>query len=166
MKSNNCSAGTTGGTVILNIVGRRSLLIFSTGFCSLFMGMLGTLFFLKSHEPSSVIITTVGSWLPLACLLGFTFSFTLGLGPVPWVLMGEIFPVSVRSFCAGLSTCFCYTFIFLANLSYSYLITQIGNHYGVFWIYTAVSGLGLLFCILFVPETKNRTLEEIEIHFR
>ena len=130
------------------------------------MGMLGTLFFLKSHEPSSVIITTVGSWLPLASLLGFTFSFTLGLGPVPWVLMGEVFPVSVRSFCAGLSTCFCYTFIFLANLSYSYLIQQIGNHYGVFWIYTAVAALGLLFCILFVPETKHRTLEEIEVHFR
>ena len=80
--------------------------------------------------------------------------------------MGEIFPVSVRSFCAGLSTCFCYTFIFLANLSYSYLIQQIGNHYGVFWIYTAVAALGLLFSIMFVPETKQRSLEEIEHHFR
>ena len=48
-------------------------------------------------------------------LAGFTFSFTLGLGPVPWVLVGEIFPVSVRSACAGVSTCFCFTFIFLAN---------------------------------------------------
>ena len=62
--------GTTVGTIILNFVGRRSLLIFSTGFCSLFMGALGTVFFLKSQEPSSVIILTAGSWLPLACLIG------------------------------------------------------------------------------------------------
>ena len=130
------------------------------------MGMLGTLFFLKHHEPSSVVITSVGSWLPLVSLLGFTFSFTVGLGPVPWVLMGELFPASIRSFCAGLSTCFCYTFIFLANLSYPHLIKEVGNHYGVFWIYTAVSALGLLACILFVPETRHSSLQEIEHHFR
>ena len=71
----------------------------------------------------------------------------------------------IRSYCAGLSTCFCYTFIFLANWSYPHMIPEIG-HYGVFWVYTAVSALGLLFCIMFVPETKNRSLEEIENHFR
>ena len=80
--------GTTVGTVILNITGRRPLMMLSTGLCSLFMGMLGTIFFLKTHEPSSVIVTSAGSWLPLASLLGFTFSFTLGLGPIPWVLVG------------------------------------------------------------------------------
>lgn len=37
---------------------------------------------------------------------------------------------------------------------------------GVFWVYTAVSAVGLLFCILFVPETRHRSLEEIESHFR
>ena len=81
--------GTTVGTVILNIAGRRPLLMLSTGMCSLFMGMLGTIFFLKSYEPNSVIVTSSGSWLPLASLLGFTFSFTLGLGPVPWVLVSS-----------------------------------------------------------------------------
>ena len=80
--------GTTVGTVILNITGRRPLLMLSTGLCSLFMGKLGTIFFLKTHEPSSVIVTSAGSWLALASLLGFTFSFTLGLGPIPWVLVG------------------------------------------------------------------------------
>ena len=45
------------------------------------------------------------------------------------------------------------------------MVPEIG-HYGVFWVYTAVSALGLLFCIMFVPETKNRSLEEIENHFR
>ena len=57
------------------------------------------------------------------------------------------------------------SFIFLANFSYPYLIREIG-HYSVFWIYTAVSALGLLFCIMFVPETKDRTLQEIENHFK
>ena len=51
------------------------------------------------------------------------------------------------------------------SLSYPHLIQLIGN-YGVFWVYTAVSALGLLFCIMFVPETRHRTLEEIESHFR
>ena len=49
--------------------------------------------------------------------------------------------------------------------SYPHLIHHIDN-YGVFWVYTAVSALGLLFCIMFVPETRHRTLEEIESHFR
>ena len=82
--------GTTVGTIILNIAGRRPLLMLSTGLCSLFMGMLGTIFFLKTHEPNSEIVTSSGSWLPLASLLGFTFSFTLGLGPVPWVLVSKV----------------------------------------------------------------------------
>ena len=63
----------------------------------------------------SVIVTTAGSWLPLVCLLGFTFSFTLGLGPVPWVLVGELYPASTRSLAAGTSTCCCYIAIALAN---------------------------------------------------
>ena len=50
-------------------------------------------------------------------------------------------------------------------VSYPHLVQFIGN-YGVFWVYTAVSALGLLFCIMFVPETRHRTLEEIESHFR
>ena len=90
--------GTTVGTVILNITGRRPLLMLSTGLCSLFMGMLGTIFFLKTHEPNSVIVTSAGSWLPLASLLGFTFSFTLGLGPIPWVLVG----VFILNYSAGI----------------------------------------------------------------
>ena len=63
----------------------------------------------------SVIVTTAGSWLPLVCLLGFTFSFTLGLGPVPWVLVGELYPATTRSLAAGTSTCCCYIAIALAN---------------------------------------------------
>ena len=132
-----------------------------------------------------------GSWLPLACLLLFTFVFTVGLGPVPWVFLGELFPSDVRyiqgmqwmvdssvlifsnccltfdncrSYAAGCTTCCCFAFIFLANFTYPYLILQIQN-YGVFWLYAAVSAVGLLFCLFLVPETKDRTLEEIENHF-
>ena len=133
--------GTTVGTIVLNIAGRRTLLLMSCAGCSLFMGMLGTTFFLKEHEPDSEIVTVAGAWLPLASLIGFTLFFTIGLGPVPWVLVGELYPASVRSYCAGVSTCSCYIFIFLANFSYPYLIQEIGS-YGVFWIYTAVSAAG------------------------
>ena len=69
-----------------------------------------------------------------------------------------------RSYAAGCATCCCFAFIFLANFSYPYLILEIQN-YGVFWLYSAISAVGLLFCIFLVPETKNRTLEEIENHF-
>ena len=40
------------------------------------------------------------------------------------------------------------------------------GHSGVFWVYTAVAATGLVFSIMFVPETRHRTLEEIERHFR
>ena len=51
--------GATLGSVVVNIAGRRSLLIASTGLCSLSMGLLGTVFFLKKHEPESVIIQVI-----------------------------------------------------------------------------------------------------------
>ena len=48
-------------------------------------------------------LQSAGSWLPIACLLVFTFVFTVGLGPEPWVFLGELFPADVRYFkvCIG-----------------------------------------------------------------
>ncbi len=79
--------------------------------------------------------------------------------------MGELYPASIRSYCAGLSTCCCYAAIFLNSWSFPHLVPVLG-HSGVFWVYTAVAATGLVFSIMFVPETRHRTLEEIERHFR
>ena len=140
--------GATLGSVVVNIAGRRSLLIASTGLCSLCMGLLGTVFFLKKHEPESVIIQVprvirniiihsllqaAGAWLPVACLLSFTFVFTVGLGPVPWVFLGELFPADVRCDCATTINTYTYStgpmlqavLLAAALLSFSWLISAI-----------------------------------------
>merc|ERR1712214_233156 len=91
------------------------------------MGLLGTAAFLKEHEPTSAILSAAGPLLPLVLLLIFTFAFTLGLGPVPWVLIGELFPAHARSLAAGFTTFCCFSTIFFANFSFLFLVKTIGR---------------------------------------
>ena len=79
-------------------------------------------------------VQSIGSWLPLTCLLCFAVSFSLGLGPVPWLLMGEILPTTALAWAPSLATVSCYSFIALANWSFPFLEPRLG-FYGVFWLF-------------------------------
>ena len=87
--------------------------------------------------------------------------FSATLGPVMWVLISEIFPNRVR----GLATSIAVLSLWTANFILQYTFPIIKNAYSIaatFWIYAAVCVLGVIFIKLFIPETKGKTLEEIE----
>lgn len=103
-------------------------------------------------------------WLPLALLLTGSFFAHLGIRIIPWMLIGEVFPVNVRSAASGLSSGIGYIFAFLSNKVFLQMIATLTLP-GTFWFYSAVAVIGCLIFYFVLPETENRKLIDIEAYF-
>lgn len=88
----------------------------------------------------------------------------LGIRLIPWMLIGEVFPVNVRSTASGLSSGLGYIFAFLANKLFLSMVATLTLS-GTFWFYSTVAFIGCIIFYFTLPETENRTLLEIEEHF-
>lgn len=87
-----------------------------------------------------------------------------GIRITPWMLIGEVFPVNVRSASSGIASGVGYMFAFLSNKLFLSMVSTLALS-GTFWLYSAVA---IVSCILFyfvLPETEGRTLIDIEEHF-
>jgi facilitated trehalose transporter len=100
-------------------------------------------------------------WIPLLCVVLFVAAFSLGLNPISWLLIGEVFPLEYRNVGTSMATAFSYVCAFIGVKTFVDLREHFGL-YGTFWTYSAVSVVGLAFSLVFVPETKGRTLDEME----
>ncbi len=140
--------------VLLDRVGRRVLLIVGTSGCVASLATLGVFFASSGLQHSA-------SWVALACLIVYIASFAVGLGPVFWLMISEIFPLSIRSPAMSLSTVGNWSSNFLVS---SFFLTLVGaiSREGTFWLYGGLGVLALIFFLLRVPETKGRSLEQIE----
>ncbi|XP_044296029.1 solute carrier family 2, facilitated glucose transporter member 8 isoform X3 [Varanus komodoensis] len=105
------------------------------------------------------------AWLAVLSMGLFIMGFALGWGPIPWLVMSEIFPLRARGVASGASV--------LTNWLMAFLITK-GFHdlmvlltpYGTFWLFSGTCLLSIIFTIFCIPETKGKSLEEIEAYFR
>ncbi|XP_020043168.1 solute carrier family 2, facilitated glucose transporter member 10 isoform X2 [Castor canadensis] len=104
-------------------------------------------------------------WAALVCMMAFVAAFSLGFGPVTWLVLSEIYPAEIR----GRAFAFCNSFNWAANLfislSFLHLIGAIGLSW-TFLLYGLTAVLGLSFIYSFVPETKGQSLAEIDQQFR
>ena len=138
--------------VLLDRVGRRPLLIIGTCGCILSLALLGVFFASNGLQHSA-------SWMALVCLIVYIASFAVGLGPVFWLMISEIFPLKVRSPAMSLNR-----WQLGANfLVSSFFLTLVGaiSREGTFWLYAGFGVLALIFFLARVPETKGRSLEQI-----
>lgn len=137
--------------------GRRPLLLASLGGMLASFVLLGTAFAAKPGDAET--------WLSLASIVGFVFAFSIGMGPVFWLLIAEIFPPIARAPGAGAATAVNWLANFLVGLLFLPVAAAIGNA-PTFWIFAAVCALGFVFVHRYVPETKGRSFGEIDADVR
>lgn len=103
----------------------------------------------------------VNSILVLLGIIFFIASFAISLGPVMWVLFSELFPNKLRGLAISFAGTVNSAVSFLVQLVFPWELTNFGNA-GTFLIYGIVSVLGLVFIASLIPETKGKSLEELE----
>ncbi|XP_016498657.1 sugar transporter ERD6-like 6 [Nicotiana tabacum] len=147
---------------LVDKAGRRLLLIVSSSVMTLSSFLVAMAFYLKGFTPEN--------WHPFLAVLSLVglvvlvMAFGVGLGSIPWIIMSEILPVSIKSLGGSVAT--------LANWFSAWLVTMTANLLltwskgGSFTIYALISAFTVVFVRLWVPETKGKTLEEIQQSFR
>ncbi|MEW6124895.1 MAG: sugar porter family MFS transporter [Pseudomonadota bacterium] len=142
--------------VLMDRVGRRPLLFVGFGGAALSLAMLAAVAAIGTPD------VQVFAFMGLAL---YGASFSLAIGPLPWVLAAEVFPLTLRGAGLAFATLSNWVFGLLALLALPALEATVGFA-GVFALSAVMSVLALLFGARCIPETKGLALEEIEAHLR
>jgi len=144
---------------LVDQAGRRSLLMISGLVMTISMGSLALYLNFATSVPDTL------RWLPLVSIISCFIGYSIGYATIPFSIMGEMLPVRTRSISGALSSSFNLTCLFLVLKFYTSLADMMG-YPGVYWLFTAVNVLGMVFVFCFLPETKGKSLEEIEEMFK
>lgn len=145
-------------TLVVDRLGRRILLLISDFVMAICTLLLGVFFYLKDETTDDV--SDLG-WLPLTSVCLFIVVFSLGYGPIPWMMVGELFAPQIKGFASSFSCVLNWILAFIVTKFYSDLADSFGS-YTTFWIFAVISGIGTVFVFFLVPETKGKTLDEIQ----
>lgn len=145
-------------TLMVDRLGRKILLLISSSIMCICTLLLGLYFYLDAKGNN---VQSIG-WLPLASLCVFIVSFSLGYGPIPWMIIGELFTSSTKGLAASIISFFNLLLAFLVTKFYAPLSDVVGTAV-TFWIFSGVLLLGTIFVFLIVKETKGKTTEEIQM---
>ncbi|UCS93378.1 sugar porter family MFS transporter [Echinicola marina] len=133
--------------------GRKKLMLFGSGALAIIYFVLGLSYFL--------------GWtgLPILVLVISAIAvYAMSLAPITWVVLSEIFPNRVRGLAMSIATFSLWVASFVLTFTFPLLNSELGA-YGTFWVYSGISVLGFLFIREKLPETKGKSLEEIETEF-
>ncbi|KAM6237547.1 solute carrier family 2, facilitated glucose transporter member 8 isoform 3-T3 [Spheniscus humboldti] len=160
----------TGRKVLLYISG--IIMALSTALFGLYFKMVlpnrnnssnpDVLFNLNSASPGT---ESSISWLAVVSLGLFVAGFALGWGPVPWLVISEIFPLKARGVSSGACVLTNWVMAFLVTKEFNDFIGFLTS-YGTFWLFSAFCCLNVTFTAFYIPETKGQTLEQIEAYYR
>lgn len=104
------------------------------------------------------------AWIPLASILANVSASMLGMLQLPWLMIGELFPLAVRGLMGGLVSSLAYLFIFVTVKFYPAMINGLRVD-GCMWLFSVASVLAAVFALLYLPETKDKSLFQIERAF-
>lgn len=131
-------------------LGRKKLMLIGAGALAVIYAVLGTCYLMEVTGFFMVILVVAA----IAC-------YAMTLGPVTWVLIAELFPNRVRATAVATCTFALWAASFTLTYTFPLLNTALGS-YGTFWIYAAVCAAGFIFFTLRLPETKGKSLEQLE----
>jgi len=103
-------------------------------------------------------------WLPLTCVIVYMVAAPLGLCSIPFMYVGELYPAEMRSLLGGLTIALSNIELFVVVKTFPMLEALIGDH-GVFWIYAGSCFLSIVFTLSYIPETKDKSLLQVEGKF-
>jgi MFS transporter, SP family, arabinose:H+ symporter len=132
-------------------IGRKPLLLLGSLGMGFSLFLMGLSFYFKWFS---------GPWVLIMVMLYIAF-FAMTLGPIVWVVIAEIFPTRIRGRAMSISTVALWIACFIVSLTFPIMADHLSESV-TFWIYASMNGVCFLFVRWFVPETKNKTLEQIE----
>ncbi|XP_039760786.1 facilitated trehalose transporter Tret1-like isoform X2 [Pararge aegeria] len=143
-------------TMFLKRMRRRVLLLCSFTGMALSLGSLAIYYQLKASN-----LSTSKTWIPVLALCIFVSVYAAGAGPIPWLMLREIFPPNVRRRATAITAGFHWFLAFGVTKLYQNLEKMVQAGW-VLWNFAVICVIGTIFIYFFVPETKGRTLEEIQ----
>lgn len=143
------------GSLLIDRLGRKILLIISGFGHMTSIGVLGYYYYQNRSSD-----TGDSSVLPIICLVVFVSSFSIGYGPIPWIVVTEITSSSAIGFISSTSSIFAWIFTFIVTKEFDDM-QKVAQRYGAFWIFSGISALSIAFAF-YLPETKGKTVEEIQ----
>ena len=143
---------------LLDRVGRRPLLLIGIAGQVFGLAVLGAAF--KFEQ-----LAGFKSDIAIAGLVIYVASFAVGLGPIFWLLISEIFPLRVRGAAMSAVTMTNWALNLAVAVTFLTLVAALGRA-ETFWLYGVIAIAAWVFCYRLVPETKGKTLEQIEAHWR
>ncbi|TMV44915.1 sugar porter family MFS transporter [Paenibacillus mesophilus] len=135
---------------LIDKAGRKLLLVVGSVSMTICLFMIGYCF----HTGNT-------GYMILFFILLYVASFAISFGPVVWVMIAEIFPTRIRGRATAIASFSLWAADYAVSQTFPMLIEGIGTS-RTFWLFTVISVISVLFCVKVVPETKGKTLEQIE----
>ncbi|KAL1534840.1 sugar transporter ERD6-like 6 [Salvia divinorum] len=151
-------------TWLVDKTGRRILLIVSSSGMTLSLVVVAVSFYLKESVSEDSALFGILGILSVVGVVCMIISFSLGMGPIPWLIMSEILPIKIKGLAGSVATLFNWSFSWVITMTAPMLLTWSSG--GTFTMYAVMCVLTVTFVSIWVPETKGKTLEEIQNSFR
>ncbi len=136
--------------LLVDKLGRRPLLLIGAGGLALIYLLMGAAYYFSMTGVALLVIVVAA----IAC-------YAMSIAPIMWVVISEIFPTAVRGVAMSIATFVLWVACFILTYSFPFLNSALGAA-GTFWIYGLVCVGGFIFILFQVPETKNKSLEDLE----
>jgi MFS transporter, SP family, galactose:H+ symporter len=143
---------------LIDRVGRRPLLLVGIAGMTVCLGILGAAFRMTAE-------TSTVAWVAVITLMAYVAFFAISLGPIFWLLIAEIYPLQIRGLAEGTAAGSNWIFNLVVSMTFLSLVQIMGPSW-TFWLYGVLAIAAFIFSYYLVPETKGRTLEEIEQGWR
>ena len=151
-------AGITVAILVMNRINRRAMLLFGYFFITAAHLLIGL----------SALLLAPGlfrAYMILLFVIMFVFIMQGTAGPLVWLMLAEIFPLEMRGFAIGISVLILWITNFFVGLFFPSVVAALGIS-STFFIFAVIGALSFVFILTMVPETRGRTLEQLEAQFR
>jgi len=144
-------------SAIVHRCGRRWLLLGSEFFMAAGMGTMGLFFWYQKNKPQSA--ADYMEWVPMFAMILFVLAYSVGMGPISYLILGERLPFPIRGTASSIVTTVKWALGFTIVFLFEDVLVWLGRD-GAFWLYGGLCMIGFIFILVCVPEYEGTLLEE------